>query len=202
MSKLYIPVGIPGCGKSHLAEQMVAAGVIPPEAVVSSDKLRKILTGDESCMDVHMEAFGIAHTIARTRLGHGQDVYFDATNLLAKDLKQVIGLAPDLDDVELIISDTPDSVSLERNARRARVVPDAAMQKFIQRQKSFNLIDLLVEFPVGTILLSSKLEQVSDVLFDQLFPPDLEPLPEPLQSVLTGDRAAEAPIPQTDPTEP
>ena len=181
---------------------MVAAGVIPPEAIVSSDRLRGILTGNESCMTVHMETFGIAHTIAKTRLKYGQDVYFDATNLLAKDLKQVIRLAPEGTRVIVAISDTDHEISLERNRRRERNVPEDVMQKFIQRQKSLDMKPILEEFPeVEVFTLSELTDVMSDIQFDQLFPPDTDPLPEPLRSVLTGDQTSDASVPPTASTE-
>lgn len=168
---LYIPVGPPACGKSTLADQMVASGILDADAIVSSDRLRVLLTGDVNCQTANGEVFSIAHKIAATRLKYNQDVYLDATNLVAKDIKKILDLAPNLDDVEIIISDTSHELCTERNNRRSRTVPQEAMQKFYNRQNNFDLISLLAEYPVGTILLSAKLAEVKDTVFPQIFPP-------------------------------
>lgn len=206
MTKLYIPIGIPGCGKSHLANQMIAAGVIPKEAVVSSDALRVLLTGDVNNMAINFTMFSLAHQITSIRLRHSQDVYFDATNLVAKDLKTVARLGRD-HEVVLILSDTPDEVSLNRNARRERVVPEHVTRRFIERQKNLDIQKIIREITSEGIVttvtpMSALLERSSDVIFDQLFPPDTEPLPEPLRSVLTGAQTAEQLVPQEDPNGP
>lgn len=181
---LYIPVGPPACGKSTLADQMVASGILDADAIVSSDRLRVLLTGDVNCQTANYEVFSIAHKIAATRLKYNQDVYLDATNLVAKDIKKILDLAPSLDDVEIIISDTSHELCTERNNRRSRTVPQEAMEKFYARQNNFDLISLLAEYPVGTILLSAKLAEVKDTVFPQIFPPD-----EPVESRETPVKA-------------
>lgn len=181
---LYIPVGPPACGKSTLADQMVASGILDADAIVSSDRLRVLLTGDVNCQTANYEVFSIAHKIAATRLKYNQDVYLDATNLVAKDIKKILDLAPSLDDVEIIISDTSHELCTERNNRRSRTVPQEAMEKFYARQNNFDLISLLAEYPIGTILLSAKLAEVKDTVFPQIFPPD-----EPVESRETPVKA-------------
>jgi predicted kinase len=197
---LYIPIGIPGCGKSFLAEQMVVAKIIDKYSVISSDQIRVLLTGDINCQSINSKIFGLAHSILETRLSFGQDCYLDATNLIAKDLKKAIQQASSLDDVLLIISDTPDDVALARNARRERTVPAEAMEKFIQRQKNFDLPAVLREFPVKTVKMSEKLEEVGHVVFDQIFPPD-EPV-EPRETPVKAPRILNSFVPAWLPLEP
>jgi predicted kinase len=75
---LYIPVGIPGCGKSTFAEK-----VLPLAHVISTDKIRAALgdVTDQSQNDLVFERF---HTTVRDYLElslPGAMIYADATNL-------------------------------------------------------------------------------------------------------------------------
>lgn len=46
--KIYIPIGVPGCGKSTFGSQLVEDGAITPDSIVCPDSFRELLTGDRA----------------------------------------------------------------------------------------------------------------------------------------------------------
>ena len=164
---LYIPIGIPGCGKSTLAQLMVEAEIIDQDSIVNPDRLRELLTGDITSMEANRSVFQIAHKITYERIKYGLDVYFDATNLKKSDLIEVLKLSPVIsqDTITLIYSDTPDEESLKRNSQRERQVPDFVMEKMIQRKKSLDIKALLLEFNVKYVTQSTFTETVKERIF-------------------------------------
>lgn len=136
MTTLFLPVGLPACGKSTLRRHLVRMGVIEPRAVVCPDELRGLLTGDERCMDAEVEVWDLVERITTTRLSFGRDVWLDATNI--RDAAQ-LG-----DDraaralfrgarVVWVVMSTPASVCVERNLRRSHPVPDAVMLRMAEQ---------------------------------------------------------------------
>ena len=130
---LYIPVGIPGSGKSYLAQQMVEAGLLADDAIISPDYFRLLLTGDMSNQDVNRKVFSIVDDIILSRMKYNQDVYVDATNLQMSSIHKYVGISPPEMPIVIMPSTTENSVSRQRNAQRERVVPDKAMDKMEAR---------------------------------------------------------------------
>jgi predicted kinase len=140
MSTLFIPIGIPGCGKSRMATYL---GDVHR---VSTDAIRQVLTGDESNQDANGEVFKRFHAQIAYHLRRSQNVYADATNLTGRvDLRRIVdevnaeyramvnpygSLRPVRTHVILFRNL---SQALQRNAARERVVPDDVMLKMIQR---------------------------------------------------------------------
>lgn len=115
-------VGLPGSGKSTwLKNQSVTA--------ISSDEMRRLLTGDATDQSVNAQTFFLVRTILRLRLRSGQPVtYIDATNLTKKERQQHIRIAHQFGaEVDALWFDVPVEICKERNRQRERVVPDAAM---------------------------------------------------------------------------
>src|ERR1700755_2867419 len=76
MANLYIPVGIPGCGKSYFGKVF-----FPSILKVSTDEIRERLTGDENDQSRNKDVFAAFHEEVRSALFLNKDVYADATNL-------------------------------------------------------------------------------------------------------------------------
>lgn len=125
---LYIPVGIPGSGKSTLGREW-----FEPDEIVCPDHYRRIMTGDHTRQDVNNEVFVIVNTITDYRLRNGLSVYLDATNLREKFWPKVS--CP----VTVIAFYTNHWESIERNEARGNyAVPQHAMDRMVGLFNSFN----------------------------------------------------------------
>lgn len=129
---LYILIGVPGCGKSTYAEELAQKserGI----ALVSSDQIRKSLYGNESCQDNPKKVFSIAHQAIIDQLQKGYDVIFDATNIYAKNRKDLI-LKVCFEVTKpvrfvAIYFDTPIETCIARQDLRERKVPTKVIEK-------------------------------------------------------------------------
>jgi predicted kinase len=120
--KVVVLVGLPGSGKSTYLERMGAAGL-------SSDAVRKLLADDESDQTIHDRVFRTVRHLLRERLEIGRAVtYIDATNLKPEERRPYVEIGKSYGCVvEAVFFDVPLDVCRERNAARARVVPDDAL---------------------------------------------------------------------------
>ena len=75
---LYVMVGLPGSGKSHIAEELSKE---KNAVVYSMDEIRGELCGDVGDQSRNDEVFGIWVNRIRRTLKHGQNVIADATNV-------------------------------------------------------------------------------------------------------------------------
>lgn len=116
---LYVPVGIPGSGKSTLGKYWFKSSEI-----VSPDTFREMLTDNVMDQSANATVFDLAHKVTEYRLRRGRDVYFDATNLDP-------GKWPDPQGHELIciVMETSIRECYQRNLARERMVPVHAMEK-------------------------------------------------------------------------
>ena len=76
MSKLILPIGISGSGKSYIYNKDYKDCV-----QVSPDLIREELTGDISNQTKNKEVFKLAFKRVDEYLNKGMDVFFDATNI-------------------------------------------------------------------------------------------------------------------------
>jgi predicted kinase len=120
--KIVVLVGLPGSGKSTYLEQIGAVGL-------SSDAVRKLLADDETDQTIHERVFQTVRHLLRQRLEIGRAVtYIDATNLTPEERKPYVEIGKSFGcEVEAVFFDVPLEVCRERNARRARVVPEEAL---------------------------------------------------------------------------
>jgi predicted kinase len=122
--RIVVLVGLPGSGKSTwLGEAGYTA--------LSSDAIRKWLADDETDQTIHSRVFMTVRYLLRHRLAIGRPVTFvDATSLTPDERRPYIQLAQAFGcDAEAVFFDVPLEVCRARNAARARVVPDDAMEK-------------------------------------------------------------------------
>lgn len=75
MSRLILPIGISGSGKSYIYNKDYKDCV-----QVSPDLIREELTGDISNQTKNKEVFKLAFERVDEYLNNGKDVFFDATN--------------------------------------------------------------------------------------------------------------------------
>lgn len=75
---LYVMVGLPGSGKSHIAEELSKE---KNAVVYSMDEIRGELCGDVGDQSRNDEVFGIWVNKIRRALKHGQNVIADAANV-------------------------------------------------------------------------------------------------------------------------
>ncbi len=88
MQLIYVMVGLPGGGKSTVAETLMRDS-INDCAVVSSDTIRKELTGDENNQEHNEEVFKLYYKTFKGHLRAGHNVILDATNINIKARKQI-----------------------------------------------------------------------------------------------------------------
>lgn len=131
MNKLIVLVGLPASGKSTYATMCAE---IENTIVLSSDKLRKELLGDESCQTNNQLVFDTLYRRAKQYLIDGYNVIIDATNINMKDRKRTLsnfqGL--DIERVAIVLA-TPIEVCYERDLKRERTVGKDVIDKFVQR---------------------------------------------------------------------
>lgn len=120
MNKLYTMVGIPGSGKSTIANQ------IPNAVVISSDAIRKELYGAEEIQGNGKQVFDLVYKRIREELTKGHDVVFDATNLTTWARNAVFRFTAE--HIAVFVN-TSLSDCLKRNAARERKVPEEVIYR-------------------------------------------------------------------------
>ena len=134
--KLFILVGIPGCGKSTLAEQLDGE-------VVSSDKIREAL-GDINDQSQNELVFTIFHGTLHRLLGEGRNAIADSTALTRSARTKLREIAEHHGaETHLVFFKNPYE-AIRRNAERERSVPLEAMKRMVERYER-TLIDLVQE---------------------------------------------------------
>jgi predicted kinase len=134
--KLFILVGIPGCGKTTYAKTLRH----PKLRVVSTDQIREIMVqqgilGDINDMSANKEVFARFHDAVDYDLKAGFDCVADATNLrdFARARLCDIVQAHDAETHVIVFNNLGEAVS--RNMKRDRVVPAEAMGNMLEQHE-------------------------------------------------------------------
>lgn len=145
---LIIPVAIPGSGKSTLAATLVNEGILHPDAIVSPDRYREILTGDRANQTVNPEAWRMTAMVGLTRLAHNQDVYLDATNVVRKNWSEYHAAAIALDHRVVFVWFDNTEQAWKRNANRPNDirVPEHAMERMYQNWKNLDMTGITDQY--------------------------------------------------------
>jgi protein phosphatase len=122
---LVLLIGAAGSGKSTFARRQ-----FPDEAVVSSDRFRGLLAGDEADQRVTDAAFDLLHQAIAGRLEAGLLTVVDATNLdlLARAIPLDLARRSRRPAVAIVFA-LPVEVCLVRNRNRPRVVRPAVLRR-------------------------------------------------------------------------
>ena len=126
---LVLLVGAAGAGKTTFAARHFS-----PHEVLSSDAYRALVSGDEANQKVSRLAFSILHRDLERRLQAGQLTVVDATNVDARNRRELIrrAQAAGLPVVALVL-DLPTAIVLARNASRSRQVDETVVRWQIER---------------------------------------------------------------------
>ena len=127
MATLFIPVGIPGCGKSTFARSL--DGII----AVSTDEIREALCKDVNDQSKNDEVFATFHKMIEVFLGDGISVYADATNLTSQSRDRLRIIAKEAGAKTHVILFRNLEQAIRRNAERDRVVPADVMLRMIEK---------------------------------------------------------------------
>ena len=124
-ASLVLLIGASGSGKSTFASRHFDA-----DAVVSSDRLRGVLAGDEADQEATEAAFGWLHAWLDARLAAGALAVVDATNVEWMRRSELISFARHHGrSVVAIVLDVPLELCLARNASRQRTVRAAIIRR-------------------------------------------------------------------------
>lgn len=118
----FILIGLPAAGKSTMADFLKEKGVY----VVSTDKIRKELTGSYEDQSKNQEVFEIAHARFGEAIRDKIPVVFDATSLNRRSRKALVDIARKngANKIQYIWINTSLKECLARNAQRERHVPE------------------------------------------------------------------------------
>lgn len=119
-------IGAAGAGKSTLA-----ARLFPPDAILSSDAYRAIVSGHEADQRATRTAFAILHREVGRRMGAGRTTVVDATSVTPYARRGLLrhAAANDVPAIAIVLDLDP-GVVLGRNARRhGRVVPETIVRR-------------------------------------------------------------------------
>jgi protein phosphatase len=126
--RIVVLCGLPGSGKSH----WIAQNSLP---ALSSDEVRKLVSGDENDQSVHPVVFAAMRYLLGKRVKTGVPItYIDATAITIWERRCWVRFAQLHDcEIEAIFFATPLDICQKRNASRKRVVPASVIQKMAKR---------------------------------------------------------------------
>ena len=165
MQRIYVMVGLPGSGKSTIAEE-IAKNL--NTCVISSDMIRKDLTGDENNQEQNDQVFKLYYTTLKGHLRAGHNIVLDATNTTLKVRRKIFTCLDEfIKDVEhynlhnysrrdfeviAYVIPTPFEECISRDKNRERSVGRDVIDKFrksFQFPQKFEGFDQIFVFGYG-----------------------------------------------------
>ncbi len=121
---LVVLVGAAGSGKSTLAARLFA-----PEAVLSSDAYRELVSGDAADQSVSRVAFSILHRELDRRLAARRTTVVDATSVTSFARRALLRRASrhGIPAIAIVLDLEPALVQARNATRAGRIVPAAAV---------------------------------------------------------------------------
>jgi protein phosphatase len=123
---LVVLIGAAGAGKSTLA-----ARLFRPDAILSSDGFREVVSGDPTDQGATRTAFAILHRQLDRRMADGRTTVVDATSVTPFARRTLVrrAAANGVPAIAIVL-DLDTATVLARNAARAdRVVPETAVRR-------------------------------------------------------------------------
>lgn len=156
MRNLIILAGIPGCGKSTWAENMLGSYVI-----LSTDSIRKRLAGsltEAHAQNLNSQVFREFYALIEEYLKNGWSVVADATNLTRKSRQDLVNIANLTGANAHLVLFKNVQQAIDRNMAREedRVVPEDVMEKMVGKYR-----DTLAELPQEQYVSITRIESVS-----------------------------------------
>lgn len=151
MKTLVLMIAPPGAGKSTLAMKLAKSGLFSDlNLIVSTDKIRERLFGDETYQGGNREVFKTAFNDVEEALGFCDDVcvFVDACNVTDQDRRKFTRFAIANPGTKIVgvLYDGSVKECLERNEPRERVVPEDVILRFYDRIPH-TAVQLLYENP-------------------------------------------------------
>ena len=130
---LVVLIGAAGVGKSTFAARHFA-----PDEVLSSDRFRALVSGDEADQGATHAAFGRLHRELARRLAAGKLTVVDATSVEPSSRRALLARAAAAGvPATAIVLDLPAEIVLARNAaRRKRVVDEEVVRHHLARLRA------------------------------------------------------------------
>lgn len=143
MPTVYMLIGLPGSGKSTVAEKLAKG---EDAVIVSTDKIREELFGDEAIQENERydnnTVFSLAYTRTKIAMLEGKNIIFDATNINRKKRKYFLEILSkkyfwSLRNTDYtysfhaILVATPYEKCLKNNLNRRRVVPEEVIKRMM-----------------------------------------------------------------------
>ena len=126
-----ILIGLPASGKSTKAKEIASDF---RSFVLSSDKIREELYGNEATQGNPAEVFSLLYKQMDDILTNGFSVVIDATNICKRERSEAIKIAKKHGaKVEALVMDTPFAECVRRNDARERKVPDFVFDRMIAK---------------------------------------------------------------------
>jgi protein phosphatase len=136
---MYIICGVSGSGKGYFIDNKLKQQV-PDAVVLSSDKMRGILFGDENSQQNPGLVFGVLKREADKAMKEGKNCIIDATNLNPRDRRDWITIAKKYDaKVVAYVIERDKATILKQQERRksegGRYVPEEVIDRMFQKYK-------------------------------------------------------------------
>lgn len=128
---LILLIGPPGAGKTTYAEKYISKH--KNTVLLSSDKIRKEMWGNEAIQGDNNEIFGRMQTRTVDSLNFGYDVIYDATNMTRKDRAGIISACPKFARIEAHVIWASIETCIERDAARKRTVGKEVIDRMLKR---------------------------------------------------------------------
>lgn len=135
MKRIILMIGVPGSGKTTLAQKIAEKGW----KYINADSIRLELYGNAAEQGDKEQVFTLFFTRLEELMMEGVDVIIDNTNLNPKQRKPILERCEKFgySDIQLWLLDIPLELCLERNRSRDRIVPeDIVSNMYVELYKS------------------------------------------------------------------
>jgi predicted kinase len=122
LKRLVILVGVPGSGKTTLAQKLIQRGY----QWFNADSIREELWGDAGDQRDSDKVYEIFFQRLEKSLAEGVDIVIDNTNINTRHRSPILqrAITAGYDDIQIWILDVPLEMCLQRNKSRERSLPD------------------------------------------------------------------------------